>query len=181
MDLPHVIDQIRGAIVQITYTIDGLSRETLLELGADGAVFSRPFGSGFFISDAGHVITAKHVLDGIEEFAISYADEGQHHVGIGVAFPNVEGPGVQHRGTFRSIRYKVVGTDDRHDLAFIQVAKNPFAMPKRQRTSTRGQILEPTVAVLDPTRPRDGTPAAVPGYPLDQAALVTTTGHIASA
>lgn len=178
--LPDVIDDVRGAAVQMTYTISGLPHETLLGLGADGAIFSRPFGSGFFISDAGHVLTAKHVLDDIEDFAIDYRDEGQHFVGVGIAFPSLEGRGVQRRGTFRSIAFETVGTDDRHDLALIRVVRNPFAMPKQDRTSSQGQIFEPSVAMLETTRPRDGAPIAVSGYPLDQAALVSTAGHIAT-
>jgi len=180
VELPDAINQIRGAVVQITYTISGLSHEALEDLGADGAIFSRPFGSGFFISDRGHVVTAKHVLDDIEDFAIDNRDEGQHYVGIGVAFPNIEGHGVQRRGTFRSIAFDVVGTDDRHDLALLRLVRNPFAMSRQDRTSSQGQLLEPSLAVLDATRPRDGASAAISGYPLDQAALVTTAGHIAS-
>lgn len=180
MKLADVIDQIRGAIVQITYTISGLSHDTLLRLGADGAVFSRPFGSGFFVSDDGHVITAKHVLDEIENFAIDHREEGRHYVGVGVAFPNVEGNGIQRRGTFRSIAFETVATDDRNDLALIRVVRNPFKMSEYDRTSSQGQILSPSVAVLDTLRPRDGTAIAVSGYPLDQASLVTTSGHVAS-
>jgi hypothetical protein len=115
MRLCEAVDHIRGAVVQITYTVSGLAHETLVELGADGAVFSRPFGSGFFISDAGHVITAKHVLDEIDNFAIDYGEEGKHSVGVGLAFPNQEGEGIGHRGTFRAIAYEVVASSERHE------------------------------------------------------------------
>lgn len=181
MRLQEVIEEIRGSIVQVTYTISGLPHDTLDELGADGAVFSRPFGSGLFISDAGHVITAKHVLDEIDNFAIDYSGEGHHIVGVGLAYPNEEGEGVQWRGTFSVIKFDVVATDERNDLALLRLVRNPFLMSEQRRTSSHGQVLQPSAAVLDTTRPRDGTRAAVSGYPLDQAVLVTTAGHVASA
>lgn len=181
MRLQHVIDGIRGSVVQMTYTISGLPRDTLVELGADGAVFSRPFGSGFIISEEGHAVTAGHVLDGMAEFAAQYNAEGQHFMGVGLAFPNEEGDGVGRRGTFRCFRFEVVGTDERNDLALLRLEDNPFRLPEAQRTSSVGQILKPSVVCLNTTRPHDGAPAAVSGYPLDQATLVTTAGHVASA
>jgi S1-C subfamily serine protease len=180
MKLNDVIDEIRGTVVQITYTITGLPHELLVELGADGAVFSRPSGSGFFISDAGHVITANQVIDEIKEFAIDYP-EGNHFIGVGLPFPNEERKGVGLRGTFRSIKFEVLDTDERNDLALLRPVDNPFAMPPQKRRSSRGQALEPSVAVLDESRPHEGVPVAISGFPLDQAALVTTAGHLASA
>lgn len=180
MQLQDVIAEVRGAVVQVTYTVTGLPREVLIELGADGAVFSRPFGSGFLISYAGHAITANHVIDEVKEFAIDYP-EGDHFVGVGLAFPNEEGEGVGLRGTFRSIKFDVLDTDERNDLALLRLVDNPFATTAQQRRSSHGQTLEPSVPVLDESRPHDGAPVAISGFPLDQAALVTTAGHIASA
>lgn len=181
MELPAAIEHVRGAIVQIIYTISDLPREVLEELGATGPVFSRPFGSGFLVSAAGYVITAKHVLDRIEDFAITYREDGKHYVGIGFAYPSEERNGVILRSNFRSIPFEVAGTDERNDLALLHVKANPFALPAPQRLSSQGQIFEPRVAVLDPGRPSDGTAVAVSGFPLDQPVLITTAGHVASA
>src|SRR3954454_4655170 len=104
MDLPDAIDHARGCIVQITYTITGLSLQRLQRLDARGAVWSVPLGTGFVIHDEGWVITAKHVIDGVAATAAN-VPEGQHIVGAGFAYDGAR------PGTFRVIKYDVVAVD----------------------------------------------------------------------
>jgi S1-C subfamily serine protease len=181
MELPGAIEHVRGAVVQVMYTISDLPPEVLDELGTSRPVFSRPFGSGFLVSADGYAITAKHVLDRIENFAIDYREDGRHYVGIGFAYPCEQRNGVVLRSNFRSIPFEVAGTDERNDLALLRLKANPFGMPERQRLSSQGQVFEPRVAALDPRRPSDGAAVAVSGFPLDQPVLITTAGHVASA
>lgn len=47
-----------------------------------GAVWSVPLGTGFVVSDEGWVVTAKHVMDGLEKVAAMVL-EGSHFVGVG--------------------------------------------------------------------------------------------------
>jgi S1-C subfamily serine protease len=124
MELADVIDRVRPCIVQIAYTITGLEERRLHEPRSRGAVYSKPVGSGFVLTDKGEIVTAKHVLDEIERFA-ARVPEGGHIVAAGFAYPNAEGRGVGCRANFRVIKYEVVGTDDRNDLALLRLVANP--------------------------------------------------------
>jgi S1-C subfamily serine protease len=179
--LPETIERTRGAIVQVMYTIDGLSQEALEELRARGPVFSQPFGTAFLVSTQGYAVTAHHVLTEIEQIEINYRDEGTHYRGLGFPYPNEERQGLVLRSNYRSIPFEVVGTDERNDLALLRLLANPFAMSASGRRSSKGQVFEPQVAILDPRRPTDGAAVAVSGFPLDQPWLITTSGHVASA
>jgi S1-C subfamily serine protease len=63
VELPDVVDQVRGFVVQLTYTISGLPHGRLTKLRAHGAIWSVPVGTGFVVSSDGWIITAKHVID----------------------------------------------------------------------------------------------------------------------
>jgi hypothetical protein len=99
-----------------------------------------------------------------------------------VRTPNTEGPAFSRSRTFRVIRYDVLGCDDRNDLALLRLRKNPFKMPTNELQSSEEAVggLRLGVASLRISRPRDGTPIVMPGYPLGEPALVSTTGTIAS-
>jgi S1-C subfamily serine protease len=180
MELATAIDHVRDFVVQITYTITGLTRTRLEELHARGAVWSAPLGTGFVISDQGWVVTAHHVIDAIADTAAAIP-EGQHIVGVGFAYPNIEGVAGAEVGTFRVIKFDVVSSDARNDVAMLKLRANPFQMAGPQLLSSSGNTLQIGVAELHTDRPADGTPIAISGYPLYEAALVTTAGTVASA
>jgi S1-C subfamily serine protease len=180
MQFPDAIDKVRDSVVQITYTITGLGHARLKELGARGAIYSMPLGTGFVVSDKGYVVTAKHVIAATERMRED-VPEGNHIVGVGFAHPNTEGPAASWSRTFRVISYDVIGCDDRNDLALLRVRRNPFEMALDELQSSEAVVgLRPAAASLRISRPRDGTPIVVAGYPLGEAALVSTAGIIAS-
>jgi S1-C subfamily serine protease len=174
MELPDAIDHARGFVVQITYTIIGLPHSRLQKLGAHGAVWSVPLGTGFVVSDEGWVITAKHVVDGLAAVR-GQVPEGTHFVGVGFAHSG------NRPGTFRVIKFDLVAVDDRNDIALLKLRENPFVMTEEERQSSSGVLFSVSVGQLGKSRPGDGTAIAVMGYPLMESVLVTTAGHIASA
>jgi S1-C subfamily serine protease len=149
VDLKDAIEAVRPAVVQIR----------------DGN--QHVLGTGFFIDEAGHVATARHVV------------ENQPSVLIGLAHPNTE----NMRANFSLTGATVIAEDKRHDLAILQMHANPF---KGEITSgivignQQIHLLYGT-ATLDATRPQDGEGIAISGYPLANPALVTTSGAIGSA
>src|SRR5438094_198330 len=112
MELLEAIDHARSFVVQITYTITGLTTDRLRRLDARGAVWSVPLGTGFVVSDQGFIVTAQHVIDGIADVA-AQVPEGNHIVGAGFAYPSAERADGTDAGTFRVIKFDVVGSDAR--------------------------------------------------------------------
>lgn len=180
MDLSQAIADVRGFIVQITYTIVGLDKVRLESLGARGAVWSIPLGTGFVINDNGFVVTALHVVEGIAEVAQTVS-EGEHIVGVGFAYPSRERNQVAEAGNFRVVKFDVVATDRRNDIALLKLQTNLFELPPERLRSSTGQELHIGMARIDGARPADGRPIAISGYPLREAVLITTAGNIASA
>lgn len=174
VQLPDAIDQARGFVVQVTYTITGLPYSRLRQLDARGAVWSVPVGTGFVVSDAGWIITAKHVVDCLPTIQ-TQVPEGQHIVGAGFAHQS------KLPGTFRVIKFDVVATDARNDIALLKLRTNPFTLREEERRSSSGDPIALGVAQLRTARPRDGTAIAISGYPLMESVLVTTAGSLASA
>jgi S1-C subfamily serine protease len=174
VELPDAIDQTRGFVVQVTYTITGLSHSRLRQLDAHGAVWSIPVGTGFVVSDEGWIITAKHLVDFLPTIQ-TRVPEGHHIVGAGFAHKS------RRPGTFRVIKFDVVATDARNDIALLKLRTNPFTLGEEERLSSSGDALLLDVAQLRPARPRDGTAIAISGYPLMESVLVTTAGSVASA
>jgi hypothetical protein len=79
------------------------------------------------------------------------------------------------------IKFNVVATDDRNDIALLKLKTNPFTLGEEARRSSSGRPLSLGVAKLRTARPRDGTAIAISGFPLMESVLVTTAGGIASA
>ena len=180
MRLPQIIERARDSVVQITYTITGLPHEDLVRLGARGAVWSFPLGTGFVLNDDGYVVTAKHVVDAIAQTAADIPN-GRHLVGVGFNYPNREGSGLGHRGSFSVILFDTAATSERHDLALLKLRANPFRQSVEERTSSTGAVYTPRASQLATERPADGDPVAICGYPLREAVLVSTAGAVASA
>lgn len=157
-DLTDTIERVRSAVVQIVWT----------ELAPPTA--SWPLGTGFFVSDSAHVITANHVaVRGEELLRARHAKDPR--VGVGLAYENA----ADARGRFHVRPFEIVARDKAHDLALLKVNPNPFAS-----LTNLEPIRLPAVASLSPKRPRDGVAIALSGYPLRKPVLVTTAGIIAS-
>jgi len=161
MKIPDAIDVVRPSVVQITLQ--------------SGAII----GTGFFVSEDGHVVTAKHVVD-----AAAGAD-----ISVGVAAENIDqrqiagGGTISIRQSFLRLGSQVVATDASDDLAVLQVQPNPFKdhLPVLVATPDEQIGWPHSVSVPDVARPRDGIDVAVSGYPLASNVLITSAGVVASA
>jgi len=166
MDLPDAIDFVRPSIVQVGALTAGEHRPTVL-------------GTGFLIHAHGYAVTARHVTRAAQRLGAST------QIVVSLAMPNMDVGGVQLRGNFKVERCELVEEDPRHDLALVKLHRNPVAAGG----STGMHVGEGSVAIgamsgvaeADMTRPRDGEPVAVSGYPLANPVLITTSGAIASA
>jgi S1-C subfamily serine protease len=175
-DLSDVIEIVRPAVVQITYTRLDLPPEESARIGAPFE--SRPIGTGFLVNRDGFAVTAKHVIDGAREQQAS-CRPGRHLVSAGVAYPITE----NFRGNFRAIPFDVVAEDAAHDLAVLQLRENPFEAGGPSLIAIGGEDalpLAPGILRLVTERPRDGLGVAASGYPLGEPVLVTTAGIVAS-
>jgi serine protease Do len=164
--LAFVIDRMRPSIVQI------LAQHS-------GARDNRVLGTGFIIHADGYVLTAKHVV----EAARALNSAAELHVGLAV--PNIDAP-ISIRASFEFSAVEIVEEDSRHDLALLRITNNPFVSgrtPGVSRTADGGTAINAMwgLAPLNLTRPRDGDPIVVSGYPLAYPTLITTAGIVASA
>ncbi|EGW38950.1 trypsin-like peptidase domain-containing protein [Desulfosporosinus sp. OT] len=83
-------------------------------------------GSGFIVdSQHGYIVTNNHVVEGAEKLVVSLADG-------------------------RNINAKLVGADDRTDLAVVQIADTQGLTATQQGDSTKLQVGEPVVAIGNP-------------------------------
>lgn len=83
-------------------------------------------GSGFIIdAQNGYIVTNNHVVDGAEKIVVSLADG-------------------------RNINGKLVGADDRTDLAVVQIADTKNLTAAQLGDSTKLQVGEPVVAIGNP-------------------------------
>ena len=158
-DISDAIDAIAPAVVQIS-------------VAAGGQVL----GTGFLVNEAGHAVTAYHVIEGLGGRAT-----------VGVAMPNYEDANNNRiSGSFWLSSYDVVATDAEHDLALLkphEPAANPFKEPRPTfvRIGDQDLGLAPGIARLRVARPRDGMAIATSGYPFGVMNLITSTGYVASA
>lgn len=151
MSIVTTIDKIRYSVVQICTSSDGIN-------------FSIR-GTGFIVED-GYILTANHVVDGLQP------DE----IYLGLAGINVDKPEMQVRAAFLYEHISEVHGDEVNDIAVI--------VP---RTNHVGEIItggnsSATVKALrfDFSRPKDGERVTVSGYPLSEVSLVSNHGIIAS-
>jgi len=163
--LPDAIDLIRPSVVQIALDQS--------EFGNHSHVVA---GTGFFVSDGGYVLTARHVVEAARQ-------QGGRLL-AGLAMPDIDTP-MKMRGTFVLEECDIIKEDERHDLALLRLRNNPFTgtTPSGMWKDTDGSIgLNGMYGVpkFNSDRPRDGERVAVSGYPLSLPALITTSGGIAS-
>jgi S1-C subfamily serine protease len=173
MELPEAIEHIRPAVVQI--------RVEPPQPGPTNG--SLVIGTGFWVSDAGLLLTARHVIEAGNE---ALRQRSGSRLALGLAIPNLTGPPVTIRASFEITDAEVVEEDPRHDLALLRAPSNPF---QNGRPSGVHQIGAGGWGVnalwglsrLDTTTVKDGERIAVSGYPLSEPAMITTSGGIASA
>ncbi|MHB8658588.1 MAG: S1 family peptidase [Solirubrobacteraceae bacterium] len=176
VELPDVIDQLRPSIVQISATVRPNTDEHRARLG--GKLFrSQPMGTGFFVSESAHVVTAQHVISGARRVAAEWAGS-EVSVGIGLAVPNSE----NMRANFIVIGFDIVEEDERHDLALLRMLANPFKGEVRPMIRMGDQEIGAMYGIpaMNPDRPRDGAPIVISGYPLGESVLVSNAGMVAS-
>ncbi|HEY8910889.1 MAG TPA: trypsin-like peptidase domain-containing protein [Desulfosporosinus sp.] len=99
------------------------SKGTLFGGGGPSEVAS---GSGFIVdAQHGYIVTNNHVITGAEKIVVSLADG-------------------------RNLVAKLVGADDRTDLAVVQIADTKNLTATQQGDSTKLQVGEPVVAIGNP-------------------------------
>jgi S1-C subfamily serine protease len=154
VELPEAIEHVRSSVVQIRVS------DTII-------------GSGFFVTEQAHVITAKHVLDAAGGQAIS----------VGLVGPSIEDERLTVGNIINSLGADVVAVDAINDLALLRLTKNPFAgeLPVLIQMPGGADISSPYgVSSPDLERPADGVAIAASGYPLANDLLITSSGTIAS-
>jgi S1-C subfamily serine protease len=171
MDLSGAIETIRPSVVQIAVKSPQKYHPSISVVG-----------TGFWVNHRGLALTAKHVTEGARTL-ISNSPGTQ--LLIGRAMPNVSTPGITLRASFDYLQADIIEEDPQHDLALLQSSPNPFeAGPKiviKTPDPETDVYLPLSLATLARTDARDGEWIAVSGYPLQEPALVTTSGGIASA
>jgi S1-C subfamily serine protease len=125
-------------------------------------------GTGFFVSEDAHVVTAAHVVGDIDV------------VNVGLAHKNTD----NMRANWSIVEANVLRRDTTEDLALLRLRINPFREGRNVMSGIAidGNPLELPVAVakLDAERPVDGEAIAISGYPLTNPVLITTSGALAS-
>jgi S1-C subfamily serine protease len=128
---------------------------------------TQPIGSGVIVrgenDDDGIVATALHVVRGV----------AAEHLEVGFPVP----PSEQGRGSVTMLGANVVATDERNDLALLEMESN--APVTRGVPHPSGDSYLAAVAELDAARPEDGEPVMISGFPLGYRYLVNSAGIIA--
>jgi len=163
VDLPRAIEHIRPSVYQVRINL------------ADSPLNTAVLGTAFLVSMDGWLVTAKHVTDGAAEFA--NVAPGSLHASFAVG--NVDSPTMQIRASFVSVPVTVVATSDENDLALLRTPQ-PIGEGVFMKLGNEGVGIEPGSAVLSIERPKEGESIAISGYPLNEAAMVTTAGSVAS-
>ena len=172
MDLADAIEYIRPSIVQIAVLPSAAAHGTQLKV----------LGTGFWVSENGLAMTARHVIEDAQRLMASLPES---RLVIGQSIPSITDPEFTIRGSFNYLGSEIVEEDPRHDIALIQAVQNPFATGQRPfiKTPTPDTDVCPRLglATLSTSEVRDGEQIGVSGYPLAEPAMVTTSGGIASA
>jgi len=138
---------------------------------------SHILGSGFFVSDKAHIITAKHVIvDGQEILAKIPVNNKKLCIGIGL--PNSE----RFTGNIVLEDFNLIDEHPVYDLSLLQMKKNPFVAEVYSGiVIMNNPVPVPALHLkLNPKRPIEGQRIGISGYPLQERVLITNSGHIAS-
>jgi S1-C subfamily serine protease len=152
-------------------------------------------GTGFFVNAVGDVVTASHVVNGIQGRAllepgsqqiIQMLEVNGIHADtvIVVSIPNVENGHLTVASAGEVFPATFVAADAEHDIAVFHATVNPFTnMSKTFGGPGAVGLRQATAKVvhLAQKRPRDGEDIFACGFPFGEPELVTTSGTIASA
>lgn len=187
-----LIELVRPEVVQVVVRIALLDTTKPIPFSLN-KLFIRPIfiaGTGFFVNDAGDVVTASHVVNGVprtgepgtQQIIQMLAQHGIHaDTLIGVSLPNVDKNGLTISSPTELFPVALVAVDARHDIAVFHATDNPFKS-KTKMFSGPGMPQRTTKFVQFATdRPRDGQEVFTCGFPLGEPGMVTTSGAIASA
>jgi S1-C subfamily serine protease len=126
-----------------------------------------PIGSGVIVrggdEERGVVATALHVVRGVA------GEELQ----IGFPVP----PSEQVRGGLTMLSATVIATDERNDLALLEMEHN--AILRRGVPHLSGGTYPATMAELDAARPEDGEDVMISGFPMGYRYILSSAGIIA--
>lgn len=175
LTLSEAIQAVKPAIVQILLL--GTNLEPAFQAKIQAPFFKHILGTGFFVSDDGHVITAKHVIDdGLS--MLKNIPAKNKHILVGLALPNSD----NFLGNFSCVDFELVDADAEHDLILLKLAKNPFKGEVHSGINIGGveQPLLYGVPVFNTSRPSDGLSIAISGYPLAEIVLITNSGGLAT-
>lgn len=131
------------------------------------------------MSKQAYVLTAGHVIRGPEADAkASGASKVAFKVGVPLDLSSTAK--IHMQGSFEWVDATVI--DDLHDLALLQLAKNPFTGEMTSRIKVSGKVLPLKVGTvrLDAALPPEGDDVLISGYPLDIPTFVTQKGMVAS-
>ena len=163
--MADAIEYIRPSIVQIA---------VLPSAAAHGTQRLNVLGTGFWVSENGLVLTARHVISSQRLMASMSGSR----LMIGQGIPSITDPEFTIRGSFNYLGSKVVEEDPRHGITLIQAMQNPFATEQRPfiRALAPDTDVYPLLglATLSTSEVRDGEQIGVSGYPLAEPTLVTT-------
>jgi S1-C subfamily serine protease len=159
--LPDVIEIAKHSVVRVSCVL------------ANGA--GRSWGTGFFVSTNGSVLTANHVI----------ATSPCRLVMIDLPLPSIMVGGTSISGNYSGIVATIIANDPEHDLALLKPQRNPLTPDFREPSVRVGnqEIAgkhESLPAALAVNQLRDGEQVFTSGYPLDGNILITTTGFIGS-
>ena len=192
-----LVDLVRPAVVQVAVKITDIPRTKPIPSPLDqyfrgGVIFV--VGTGFFINDAGDVVTASHVATGVQGMPLqpgiqqiiqTLEANGIHaEPRIGVSIPNVETSQLRVSGGTDLFPATLVAVDTQHDIAVFHATVNPFTNMPRTFSGPGANGLPQTKAKfvhLALNRPRDGEEIFACGFPFGEPGLVITSGIIASA
>jgi S1-C subfamily serine protease len=140
-------------------------RSTIVSINDDDP--DGPIGSGVIVrggtEDDGIVATALHVV----------RDVAADQLRIGFPVP----PNEQARGDLTLIGARVIETDERNDLALLEMEHNAFLTLGVPHPS--GGTYPATVAELEGERPEDGEDVMISGFPMGYRYVLNSAGIIA--
>lgn len=163
-DLTTTIELIRPSVFQVRIT------------DSANPLASQVLGTAFLVSNDGWLVTAKHVVD----TGASLMTLPTHALSAAFAIENIDTPALKMRANFIGTSVTVASTDAENDLALLHLDKPPAPASVVMTGDGSTVVSEPAAVTLAIDRPMDGEPVAVSGYPLNEAALVTNVGVVAS-
>lgn len=138
-------------------------------------------GTGFFVSPAGYVLTAGHVIRSAEKAA---RENGATNIvfRVGILLDTLSTSSIEFSGSFSWIDAAVTDVDEVHDLALLKVSKNPFnGELSTGITGPRGKLnFKLNTARINPRLPAEGENLLFSGFPLEIPTFVTQRGMVAS-